>query len=404
MSNTFDVGVIGMGVAGAFACLKLSETNKNLKVISFDLGRPPQKRRRQIDGFLGCLPNSDGKLYLNDLDKVTELVGIRKTKSAYNCFNKTLSNIGDFNLVKDRSPSISFNKRLANNGYSAKLNNHYQVYPKDIHVLSKYMSNIFDNNKNLTMSFDNEVKSICKQNSMFVISSEDGEFRCKKLIFAVGRSGWRWATEIYNKFGIVDSNDIAKFGIRIEMNSSLLKSLNKSACTISKGKDLEIGPFNWYGSVIPEDHVDMAISAFRSNENRWKTDKVSFTVIGNMPYPNKGFEQTDRLGKLTFVLANDRIIKEKVSAIISGKSKISIIPEYDWLKQTLTDFSTIIPEILNKAYFHVPTITPFTPQINIGNNLETGVDGLFVAGESAGLGGILSAATTGIICADMVNK
>ena len=34
------------------------------------------KRRRQLEGWLGCLPNSDGKIYLSDTSKVAELTGI----------------------------------------------------------------------------------------------------------------------------------------------------------------------------------------------------------------------------------------------------------------------------------------------------------------------------------------
>ncbi len=402
--NNYDVGIIGAGVAGSFAALRLAQEHKNVKAILFDLGRPPMKRRRQLEGWLGCLPNSDGKLYLNDLSKVSELVGVRKSKSAYNYFNKTISNIDNFKLIKDKSPSVAFNKRLKKNGYSISLNDHYQVYPKDIHALSKYMSEIIEQNNNITYAFDMEVENIYKNKSMFIVSTEEAEFKCKKIIFAVGRSGWRWAKELYTNFGIIDSNDIARFGIRAEMSSGILKELNKSTCTITKDDKLTIGPFNWNGTVIPEDHLDMAISAFRSNENRWKTDKVSFTIIGNRTYPNYGFEQTDRLGKLTFVLANDRIIKERISTILAGKSKISIIPEYEWLKETILEISNIIPDISTKAYFHVPTITPMAPKINIGTNLETEVDGLYVVGESAGIHGILSAATTGIIAADMVCK
>jgi len=400
----YDVGIIGAGVAGSFAALRLAQEHKNVKTILFDLGRPPMKRRRQLEGWLGCLPNSDGKLYINDLTNVSKLVGVRKSKAAYNYFNKILSNIDVFKLIKDKSPSITFNKRLKKNGYSMILNDHYQVYPRDIHALSKYMTDIVEQDKNLTYAFDMEVDQIRKDKSMFVVSTEEAEFRCKKIIFAVGRSGWRWAKELYTNFGIIDSNDVARFGIRAEMSSGILKDLNKSACTITKNDELTIGPFNWNGTVIPEDHIDMAISAFRSNENRWKTDKVSFTIIGNRAYPNNGFEQTDRLGRLTFVLANDRIIKERISTIMTGKSKISIIPEYEWLKETITELSNIIPEISTKAYFHVPTITPMAPKINIGTNLETEVDGFFVVGESAGIHGILSAATTGIVAADMVCK
>jgi len=403
--NNFDIGIIGAGVAGAFAALKLTQEHKNVKTILFDLGRPPMKRRRQLEGWLGCLPNSDGKLYVNDLLNVSNLTGIRKSKSSYKYFNKILSNVDFYKLIKDKSPSAAFNKKLLKNGYSISLNDHYQIYPKDIHILSKYMSEIIEQNKNLMYSFDTEIMNVRKQKSMFIVTTDDGsEFKCKKIILAVGRSGWRWATELYSKFGIIDNNDVAKFGIRVEMSSGILKELNKSTCTITKNDELEIGPFNWHGTVIPEDHLDMAISAFRSNENRWKSDKVSFNIIGNRNYPNYGFEQTDRLGKLTFVLANDRIVKERISSILTGKSKISIMPEYEWLKNTIMELTNIIPDISTKAYFHVPTITPMAPKINIGTNLETEVDGLFVTGESAGIHGILAAATTGIIAADMACK
>ena len=182
-----------------------------------------------------------------------------------------------------------------------------------------------------------------------------------------------------------------------------MKDFNRSNCTITKG-DLEIGPLSWYGTVIPEDHVDMAISAFRSNENRWKSDKVSFNLIGSRQFLNSGFEQTNRIGGLSFVLSNDRIIKERISSILTGKSKISVIKEYDWLKEAITNITEIIPEITTKAYFHVPTIIPLAPKINIGNNLETEIDGMFVVGESAGINGILSAGLMGIAAADAVCK
>lgn len=395
----FDIGIIGAGVAGAFATLKLAKDHKNIKVALFDLGRPPMKRRRQLEGWLGCFPNSDGKLYQTDINKVAELTGVRRAKSSHTWFRHIMEQIDNYKIVKDRSINLALDKKIKKLGYDITLNDYVQIYPKEIHSLSKYMAETIDKNKNIFFHFDNEVVRVVKQKNMFVISTEDQEYRCKKLIVAVGRSGWRWAKTLFSSFGIVDNNDVARFGIRIEANSSVFKDFNKSNCTLSRD-DLEIGPFSWFGTIIPEDHLDMAISAFRSNENRWKTDKVSFSMVGNRPFPETGFEQTDRIGKLTFVLSNDRIIKERVSSILTGKSKISIIPEYDWLKPIINEFATAVPEILTKAYFHVPTITPMAPKINIGDNLETEVDGMFVAGETAGIHGILAAGTLGIIAAD----
>src|SRR5208282_5902481 len=142
-----------------------------------------------------------------------------------------------------------------------------------------------------------------------------------KVIFCIGRGGWREARNVFNNFGLIEENDTARFGIRVEIPAHILKDFNKSNCRINK-PELEVGPLSWNGTVIPEDNSDMAISAFRSNENRWRTDKVSFQFIGHIHCPNAGFEQTDRIAKLTFLLANDRIIKEKVSSILNKKNKI----------------------------------------------------------------------------------
>jgi hypothetical protein len=402
MSNIFDIGIIGMGVAGVFCIHKLSTKHKGIKILGIDLGAKPAKRRRALEGFLGVLPSSDGKLYLNDIAKVSNIVGNRKAKSSYNKVLETLSNVGTFDVIKDRAPNISLENKFNKIGYNITLNDHIQIYPKDIHMFSKYIVETIEDNKNITFKFDEEVSKIYKQKNVFVISTNEQEYRCKKLIIAVGRSGWRWAKEIYSTFGIIDNNDTARYGIRIEMNSDILKDFNKSNCSLMKGNEIDLGPLSWFGTIIPEDHLDMAISSFRSNEGRWKSDKVSFNLIGNRFYPEKGFDQTDRIGKLTFVLSNDRIIKEKISHILTGKSKISILPDYDWIKPVLIELANVIPEITTKAYYHIPTITPLAPKINLGDNLSTEVDGMFVAGESAGIIGILAAAMTGSIVGDTV--
>lgn len=400
----YDVGIVGAGVAGSFASLKLAKEHKNVKVILFDLGRPPMKRRRQLEGWLGCLPNSDGKLYLSDLDKVSNLLGNRKTNSSYKWVNNYLSNINNFKVIKDKAPLASTEKKIKKLGYDVILNDHMQMYPKDIHLLSKDMSEDIEKAKNVTFCFDTEIVEISKDKHGFLVKSTTEEYRCKKIIMSVGRSGWRWVSDIFKNFGIIENNDYAKFGIKVEMNSGNMKEFNKSNCTIFKGNDLEIGPLSWNGTIIPEDHVELAITTFRSNENRWKSDKVSFSIIGNRYYPNKGFEQTDRMGKLTYVLSNDRILKEKVSTIINKKSMISKLTEYDWLIESLQEISGIMPDLITKAYFHVPTIMPMAPTINIGTNMESEVPGMFVVGETAGINGLLSAAVMGAAVGDTVCK
>lgn len=397
----YDICVLGGGVAGLFSALRLSEKQSKPKVILIDMGRPQGKRRRQIDGFFGCLPAGDGKLYTSDIDKVSDIVSNKKAKKAAKYVKSIFKQFSTLKLVKDKGPSKLMRRRLNKNKYETMLNDYYQLYPKDIHALSKWMADTIELSPNIEFSFDNEIFSITKNKKIFTIQTEIGEVKCKKVIFCVGRSGWRFAHNIFKTFGLVESNDITKFGVCIEMPSNMLKDFNRSTCSLVKD-DLEIGPLSWNGTIIPEDHTNMAIAAFRSNENRWKTDKASFYFIRNIYCENKGVEETTRLAELTHVLSDDRILKEKISMLINGKSKMSIIPDYEWIEKYIKDFSSIIPDILTKAHFHVPAIIPLPSQIKIGTNLSTELNGFYIAGESVGVIGIYAAAITGILAADSV--
>jgi uncharacterized FAD-dependent dehydrogenase len=399
--NYYDVCIIGAGVAGVFAALKIAKEHKDIKTILIEAGERPSKRRHSVYGFLGVLPTGDGKIYLSDIAKVSAISGVRKANSALTWFNNYTSKTFDQNITVDNGPRIILEKKIKKAGFIISKNDNIQLYPKDIHALSKIIVNDIENK--IETSFNNEVLQIIKTKKLFTVKSSSRDIVCKKIILCAGRGGWRWVSNMYKSFNLVDSNDISKFGIRIEANASLFKDWNKSSCTILN-KDIELGPFSWNGTVIPEDHIDMAISSFRSNEIRWKTDKVSFNLIGNRIFKNNGFEQTNRIGQLTFILANDRVAKEKISYILNGKSKISIIPEYNWLQESLEKINTFMPDVISKGYFHIPTILPLPPKIKIAKNMEIEINNMFVAGESAGEIGILSAVLTGLIAADAACK
>lgn len=401
--KTYDIAILGTGVAGMFALHRLNEKHRDASILTIDAGRPPAKRRSQMYGFAGLLSQGDGKYYLTDTKQVENITGARKAKVAAKWVAEVFRNVSTFEATKDRAPSLAAQKRIKSQGFEIQSNNFVQLYPGEIHALSKFITEQLDNNQNITYSFDNEIVNLTKTKHYFSIHTQMGEFRAKKVILAVGRAGWRWAQQVFNHFGLVEDNQFARFGVRLEMPAALLKDFNKSNCTLLK-ENLIVGPLCWNGTIIPEDHVDMAISAFRSNETRWKTDKVSFAYIREIPTDNKGFEQTDRIGKLTFILTNDRVNKERVSALIKGTSSISILPDYEWLKQDMKDLSEVIPNLLTKAHFHIPTLLPLPSKINLGKDLSTEVDGLYVSGETAGVVGIAAAAQMGYIAADGATK
>ncbi len=398
----YDVGIIGAGIAGTFAALRIAE-RYDASTILFDVGRPPGKRRRQIEGFLGCFPTGDGKIYPNDLEKVKNVVDGRKATPAYKWVHSYLEQVNPMRLIKVPKISATARKRIRQSNFEIHYNNYYQWKPESVHKLSRIVSEKMEDSGTIDYSFDNEVFSIRKKGDTFIVDTSNGVILCKRLVLCVGRSGWRWVTNLYDDLGIISSDDHARYGVRLEISAQHMREFNGSHCLLLRD-NLEVGPFCWNGTIIPEDHSDLVISAFRSNEDRWKSDKVSFSLLGKKFFKDQGSVQADRIGKLSFLLFNDRVSREKVKAFMSGNSLLNLVPEFSWLNETMTELNEIIPKLCEKGYFHVPNISPMAAQIRIGTNLESEIDGMFVAGESAGIKGIAAAAIMGTIAADSACK
>ncbi len=401
--KAYNIGIIGAGVAGSFAALKIAEKHKDLKAILFEFGRPPGKRRRQLEGWFGCFPNGDGKIYTNDHEKV--LADGRRVKSANRWIFNKLAEINDPKIIKSKSPNTIIIKKINEMGFEFRAHDYQQWYPESIHQLSKVAAETIESVGNVEFSFDNEVFEISKNGKLFNITTADGDFKCEKVLLCAGRSGWRWVNEQYRKLGILLKDNIATYGFKIELPAQYLKEFNRSHCSMVRN-DLKIGPICWGGSVIQEDHVDLTTAGFRSNEDRWKTDKAFFSVIGNREVADdEGVKQTERMGKLSFLLSGDRVGRERVKAFIKGESQLCLIPEFLWLQTVLNGISQIFPNIISRGYFHSPDLeTASIGNIAIGSNLETEIDGLFVAGESAGIKGIAAAGISGVVAVESAVK
>ncbi len=398
-----DVAIIGAGVAGAFAALRFAEHHKDIKVLLIDLGRPPGKRRRQLEGWFGCFPTGDGKVYTDDIDKVLEITDGRRAKAIYKWILQHLDGVNPSKVVKSKKPAIEILKQFEHAGFAYASHDYVQWRPDAIHQLSRQIAERIESAGNVTFSFDNEVFGILKRNDEFLIDTNRGEYHCKKVILCTGRSGWRWANKLYRSFDILAEDDKAMFGIRVELAAQYMKEFNKAHCSF-KRPDLIVGPLSWGGSVIQEDHADLTVAAFRSNEDRWKSDKVFFSLTGVREFKNSGCRQTDRLGKLGFLLAGDRVGREKIRPLVRNLSQLNLIPEYSWLPGAVTELSAIIPNLINRGLFHYPDILTLMSKIKLGTNLESEVEGLFVAGENAGISGIAAAAIMGGVAAESAVK
>ena len=62
----------------------------------------------------------------------------------------------------------------------------------------------------------------------------------------------------------------------------------------------------------------------------------------------------------------------------------------------------LIPNFIEKGYMHLPDIITYKHNITVKEDFSTEVDNLYVAGESAAISGLYSAALSGIIAASTI--
>ena len=403
MDNIFDFAIVGGGVAGAFAAYELSN-NKNIKACLIEFGRPPSKRRKQLEGWCGSLMNSNSRLYYtNDFLKVKQIAGAKETISSNNKILPIFKSNGPHLEAKNKEPTDNIKKILKKNGYSLCIDNYIQWKPENVHSLSRNLAEHILEKNNVEMIFDTGVLDITKENDIFIVTTEAGIVKSKKLLLCAGRSGWRFSNNIFNKFGILKNDDNAFFGFRGEISTSYLKEWNESHCTIYK-KNIQIGPMSWHGTVIPEDHEDLVISSWRSNEDRWDSDKASFSVIIKAEFKNKGQYQTERLSKLAYILCDNRIGKLKIKDFLVNNNDIHLIPEYNWLNGEIKEINKIMPQFIDKGHIYLPDILTHNHTIQVNKDFSTECENLYVAGESSGIAGIYAAALSGTVAASNIVK
>jgi hypothetical protein len=410
--KTFDVAIIGAGLAGALMAHRMMGNKHIGSAVIFDIGRPPLKRRSQICGWLGCFPNSDGRLIVEENPKLAKHIGKVNYDKYFSEFLSLIDPENQLVLAENPSPKRGAMKAIARAGFEFEKHTYYQVIPKDVHKLSKKLSDALDVNRNekVLFRFDEEVYTITKDgpDNLFKIVSQYDTFYARNVVLAMGRYGWRQAGKLFHQFGLVKENSNVEFGIRAEMDEDYAAHFNHSFCTL-KHKDFTVGPVVWNGTVMPEDHYDTAISTFRANENRWKTNKVSFSILGKRTFLNRGVEELARITNLTYTLADERILKERISTLLGGKSKITgILEEYGlkeangWLEEAIRKTAEVFPELLDKGLSHVPTIIASSPKINLSKKFKTDVDGLYVIGDISGYKGLVNSAIMGLALADWI--
>jgi len=269
----------------------------------------------------------------------------------------------------------------------------------------------------------------------FKLKTNRGEFHARKLLIAPGRGGADWLRKIAEKLGVDIKPGVLDAGVRVEVPHYITEhvtSINYDPKIImyTKTYDDMVRTFctNPQGFVIKEYYADGTVGVNGESYREIKTKNTNFALLVRLrltdPYTDVlelgksiarmatrvgvGKPIIQRLGDLEKGRRStwERIARSTITPTLRDATPgdISLVMPHRVLANILEAISRldiIYPGIASpQTLIYAPEIKYYSVAVEVNRDMETNIEGLYVAGDGAGLSrGINGAAATGIIAA-----
>lgn len=282
---------------------------------------------------------------------------------------------------------------------------------------------------------NNQIQGVKIRNSQYAYDeeyTEDEIIKADKVVLAVGRKGANWLVNMCEKHNIKTQSGTVDIGIRYELPDEIMKDVNQY---MYEGKFIaKPGPFkdkvrtfcqNPSGFVSTEVYDDniMLVNGHSYKERKSTNTNLAILVSHNFNYPfNKPIEYGRNVAKNLNALGNGNIVVQRLGDIYRGKrtweeelEKNTVVPTlksavagditFALGYRTMTDILQFIRS-LDKVVegfanpdnlLYGPEIKFYSNKIDIDNNFETSIQGLYSIGDGGGLTrGLMMASCAGV--------
>ena len=294
----------------------------------------------------------------------------------------------------------------------------------------------------ITMMFKVKVEEvIVEDNSVKGIVAGGNIYYADKVVLAVGRDGAKWLTDVCHEHKIHMTNNQVDVGVRVETNDIIMEEINK---TLYEGKFIyksSVGTTvrtfcsNPSGHVVVENHSGiMLANGHAYHDPKLGSSNTNFALLVSHKF-SEPFDKPNEYAYAVSSLANQLsmggVIIQRYGDIIRGRRSnkkriaegfvtptlkeavpgdLGLVLPYNTMKsliEMIEALDHVTPGIASEhTLFYGVEAKFYSARPEVDSNFETKVNGLYVAGDGAGLTrGLAQAEANGVwVARDIVNK
>jgi len=462
LDNNWDVLIIGAGPAGLFAANELVEHGCR-RVVMVDIGKNALQRKCPINTdsastCLNCQPCnimcgiggagifSDGILNLrpdvvggnlsdftrND-DESQKIVD--KIDQTFLKFGATETVYG---LSDEKADMLSLKAMAAGIKFQRIKQRH--LGSENTPVIIKRFSDHLESRGVMIITGAKAKDLLVQDGACKGALLEDGRrIYAKAAIFAPGRIGARWVSEMVKNHKIAASHAPIDIGVRVEVPSIVMRSVidvnrdPKFHIWTSKYEDF-VRTFctNHEGFVVKESYGDfIGVNGHSFTNKKSENTNFAFLVRSILTSPQENTTlYGESIAKIATILGQGKPIVQRLGDLRRGRRSNSWRLQKSTFSPTLKDttpgnismalphriltdileglekLNEVIPGVATDSTFlYAPEIKYYSMKFAVDDDMLTNIKGLYAAGDGAGLSrDIVKAAATGILAARGILK
>jgi len=441
----YDIIIVGAGASGVFMSYELVKRNADAKVLMIDKGAPLESRQCPIKkGAAGCLKCSpchimngyggagtlsDGKYNITTQfgGDLHNYVGAEQAMELMEYVDAVLCSMGgaDAKLYSTASSELK-TIALRNDLHLLEAKVRHLGTDRNVKILGRMFEYCQDK---IEMVFHTTIEDVVvEEDGSFTVKTRGGEvYRCRDLVLATGRSGSKWIGSICDKLGIGQKRNRVDIGVRVELPAEVFKHItddvyeSKIVYKTDKYNDM-VRTFcmNPYGEVVAENtNGIVTVNGHSYADPKLRTENTNFALLVSNQF-TEPFKDSNEYGESIARLSNmlgGGVLMQRFGDLVKGRRSSVRRMEKCFTRPTLQatpgDLSLVIPkrqlDNIIEMIYALDKIAPgtanedtllygvevkfYNSKVDVDENLQTRVPGLYALGDGSGVTHSLSQAS-----------